>query len=170
MSVAVLEEPVIICVAGWHDDDRDSVLVLGWSEIDNGPIPTRFAHDAPICSRMQSEDGLLIGGLYATDYERGQTDFRTCKPAPHVTTQSYELGLQKAAEEEYDRLAILVQMVSLTGCPMKSQDEYESMEETLHLMSSVRNAVRLNEAIAEIDAGNVVEIDWDDEDGEHQPV
>lgn len=115
MSVTVLEEPVIVCVAGWRDDDQDSMLVLGWSEIDNGPIPTRFAHDAPVCNRMQSENGFLVGGFYATDYERGQADFRTCKPAPHVTTPSYELGLQKATEEECDRLAILAHMVALPG-------------------------------------------------------
>lgn len=115
MSVTALEKPAIICVAGWRDDDRDSVLVLGWSEIEDGPIPIRFAHDPLTCGCLRSENGLLIGGLYATDYERGQADFRTCKPAPHVTTPSYELGLQKATEEECDRLAILAHMVALPG-------------------------------------------------------
>lgn len=114
MSVTELEEPVIICVAGWRDDDRDSMFVLGWSEIDYGPIPIHFAHDAPICSRMQSEDGLLIGGLYAVDYERGRTDFLTCKSAPRTTTPSYDLGQQTAFDEECDRLAIFAQMAALT--------------------------------------------------------
>lgn len=117
MSTTVLEEPVIICVAGWHEDDQSNMLVLGWSEIDNGPIPIRFAYNAPICNKMQSEDGLLIGGLYVVDYERGRADFRTCKPTPHTTTLSYELGQQKATENECERLAILTHLATRgIGC------------------------------------------------------
>jgi len=112
MPENTLEEPVIVCVAGWHDDDRNNMLVLGWSELDNGPIPIRFAHNAPVCTKMQNEEGFLIGGLYVVDYERGRVDFRTCQPTPHTTTPSYELGQQKATENEYERLAILAHLAA----------------------------------------------------------
>lgn len=52
---------------------------------------------------------------------------------------------------------------------MESRNEYESMEETLHLMSSPLNVARINEAIAQIEAGNVVEIAWNNSDDEPQP-
>ena len=37
------------------------------------------------------------------------------------------------------------------------KEEWDSIQETLHLLSSPRNAVRLHEAIAELDAGAGVE-------------
>jgi len=83
----------------------------------------------------------------------------------HVTYSDLRQNLATVMDEVNDSHApLLVTRQNARPVVMLSQDEYESMEETLHLMSSVRNAVRLNEAIAEIDAGNVVEIDWDDED------
>jgi antitoxin YefM len=82
----------------------------------------------------------------------------------HVTYSDLRQNLATVMDEVNDSHApLLVTRQNARSVVMLSQDEYESMEETLHLMSSARNAVRLNEAIAEIDAGNVVEIDWDDE-------
>lgn len=40
------------------------------------------------------------------------------------------------------------------GVVMVSESEWESIEETLHLLSSPRNASRLVEAIGELDAGS----------------
>jgi antitoxin YefM len=40
---------------------------------------------------------------------------------------------------------------------MVSQDEYESMTETLNLMKSPRNAVRLIQAMEDVKAGRVTE-------------
>ncbi len=37
---------------------------------------------------------------------------------------------------------------------MISESDWESIEETLHLLSSPKNAARLAESIAELDAGN----------------
>lgn len=116
MSATALEEPVIIQVQGWvGDQNNESVLVLGWSEMDHGPIPTEFSRGVPVADGMWDENGLLVGGLYVMDYERGQADFRACKPRPKAPTMSYDLGRQKAAEEECDRLAILAHMVALPG-------------------------------------------------------
>ena len=39
------------------------------------------------------------------------------------------------------------------GVVMISESEWESIEETLHLLSSPKNAVRLAESIAELEAG-----------------
>jgi antitoxin YefM len=40
-----------------------------------------------------------------------------------------------------------------------SEEEYESLQETLHLLSSPRNAERLLRSIAQLDAGEGVELD-----------
>lgn len=39
------------------------------------------------------------------------------------------------------------------GVVMISESDWDSMEETLHLLSSPKNAARLAESIAELDAG-----------------
>jgi antitoxin YefM len=52
---------------------------------------------------------------------------------------------------------------------MISQDEYESMTETLHLMKSPRNAARLIQAMEDVKAGCVTErelIQIEDDDTE----
>src|SRR3954447_21944521 len=83
----------------------------------------------------------------------------------HVTYSDLRQNLATVMDEVNDSHApLLVTRQNARPVVMLSQDEYESMEETLHLMSSSCNVARINEAIAEIDAGNVVEIDWDDED------
>ena len=83
----------------------------------------------------------------------------------HVTYSDLRQNLATVMDEVNDSHApLLVTRQNARPVVMLSQDEYESMEETLHLMSSARNVARLNEAIAEIEAGNVVEIDWDDDD------
>jgi antitoxin YefM len=83
----------------------------------------------------------------------------------HVTYSDLRQNLATVMDEVNDSHApLLVTRQNARPVVMLSQDEYESMEETLHLMSSARNAARLNDAIAEIEAGNVVEIDWDNED------
>jgi antitoxin YefM len=83
----------------------------------------------------------------------------------HVTYSDLRQNLATVMDEVNDSHApLLVTRQNARPVVMLSQDEYESMEETLHLMSSARNVARLNEAIAEIEVGNVVEIDWDDDD------
>ncbi|MBV7257510.1 type II toxin-antitoxin system prevent-host-death family antitoxin [Pacificimonas sp. WHA3] len=52
-----------------------------------------------------------------------------------------------------DKIAVTVTRQKAEGVVMVSQSEWESMQETLYLLSSPKNAEHLLEAIAELDAG-----------------
>jgi antitoxin YefM len=52
-----------------------------------------------------------------------------------------------------DRTALVVTRQKGRSVVVLSEEEYESLQETLHLLKSPRNADRLREAIAELDAG-----------------
>jgi antitoxin YefM len=43
---------------------------------------------------------------------------------------------------------------------MISLSEWNAIQETAHLLSSPRNAARLAEGIAELEAGKAIEVDW----------
>lgn len=58
---------------------------------------------------------------------------------------------------------VLVTRQGAEPCVLLAQSEYESMTETLHLMSSPANAQRLNEAIADAEADRGVEMVWDEQ-------
>jgi antitoxin YefM len=58
-----------------------------------------------------------------------------------------------------DRDAILVTRQGAEPVVMLAQSEYESMLETMHLMSSPANAQRLNQAMAQADRGEFIEVD-----------
>ncbi|MEZ5743830.1 MAG: type II toxin-antitoxin system prevent-host-death family antitoxin [Sphingomonadaceae bacterium] len=45
---------------------------------------------------------------------------------------------------------------------MLSLSEWNSIQETAHLLSSPKNAARLAEGIAQLEAGDVVEVDLDE--------
>lgn len=63
-----------------------------------------------------------------------------------------------------DRDAILVTRQGSEPAVLLAQREYESMTETLHLLSSPANAARLNESIADANAGrNMIEVEWDEQ-------
>ena len=62
-----------------------------------------------------------------------------------------------------DRDAILVTRQGSEPVVMLAQSEYEGMLETLHLRSTPANAMRLNESIAEFEAGKGFEVVWDEE-------
>jgi antitoxin YefM len=61
-----------------------------------------------------------------------------------------------------DRDSILVTRQGAEPVVLLAQSEYESMLETMHLMSSPANAKRLNEGIADAEAGKGLEVVWDD--------
>ena len=52
-----------------------------------------------------------------------------------------------------DRAPVKITRQKAEGVVMVSESEWESIEETLHLLSSPRNAARLAESIAEFEAG-----------------
>jgi antitoxin YefM len=56
-----------------------------------------------------------------------------------------------------DRTPIVVTRRRGESVVMVSLADWNAMEETLHLLSSPRNAERLREGMAELDAGGVVE-------------
>ena len=58
-----------------------------------------------------------------------------------------------------DRVPVII--TRKTGAPvvMMARSEYDATMETLHLLRSPRNAARLREAIADVEAGEVVSAD-----------
>lgn len=54
-------------------------------------------------SQLRSESGSLQEPFVAEEYNQGIDDFRARRPAPTITTPSYEMGRQKAAELEANR-------------------------------------------------------------------
>jgi antitoxin YefM len=79
-----------------------------------------------------------------------------------LTYTSVRSKFAKVMDEVNDDAApVLVTRKNARSVVIIGQDEYESMAETLYLMSSARNAQELNEAIAEINAGKTVQFDWE---------
>ena len=63
-----------------------------------------------------------------------------------------------------DRAPVLVTRQGHEPVVMMAQSEYDSMMETLHLLSTPANARAMAEAIADADAGrNMIEVEWDDQ-------
>lgn len=56
-----------------------------------------------------------------------------------------------------DRTHVVVTRQKAEAVVMVSLDDWNAMEETLHLLSSKKNAERLRESIAQLDAGKGVE-------------
>ena len=58
---------------------------------------------------------------------------------------------------------------------MISLDEWNSIQETAHLLSSPKNAARLMQGIAQLDSGKGVKVEWEEllqimEDAEKEPT
>lgn len=49
---------------------------------------------------LRDETGGLIGGLTVEDYNAGVEDFYAARQAPGITSPSYDLGRQRAAEDQ----------------------------------------------------------------------
>jgi antitoxin YefM len=70
-----------------------------------------------------------------------------------------------------DRAPVLVTRQGHEPVVMLAQSDYDSMVETLHLKSTPANARRLDEAVADADAGrNMVEVEWDEQAQTYRPV
>ncbi|MGA9796582.1 MAG: type II toxin-antitoxin system prevent-host-death family antitoxin [Rhizomicrobium sp.] len=79
-----------------------------------------------------------------------------------VVTYSYaRQNLAKLMDEvERDSAPVYISRQRNRGAAvLVSQDDWDSMQETLHLLSSPRNANLLREGIAELDAGKGVKHD-----------
>ena len=53
----------------------------------------------PTRNGLRDERGSLIGGLHVFDYVQGMEDFESGNPPPDMTSPSYDLGRQRAAEQ-----------------------------------------------------------------------
>jgi antitoxin YefM len=69
-----------------------------------------------------------------------------------------------------DRAPVLITRQGHQPVVMLAQADYDSMVETLHLRSTPANAARLDEAIAALDRGEGIEVQWDDEAKTYRPV
>jgi len=63
-------------------------------------------------SQLHDESGALIGGLDVLEYNKGIEDYDNGIAPPDVTTTSYDLGRQKAAERASSRRSILDEIES----------------------------------------------------------
>jgi antitoxin YefM len=76
----------------------------------------------------------------------------------HVSYSELRANLAKYMEEVCDsRSSLHITRQNARSVVMLSEDEYESMMETLHLLRSPANAARLLRSIKEADNGKLVE-------------
>jgi antitoxin YefM len=61
-----------------------------------------------------------------------------------------------------DRAPVLVTRQGHEPVVLMAQSDYDSIMETLHLLSSPANARRLGEALAEAERGERIEVEWDE--------
>ncbi|MBX2842174.1 MAG: type II toxin-antitoxin system Phd/YefM family antitoxin [Flammeovirgaceae bacterium] len=70
----------------------------------------------------------------------------------------FRTGLKKYLDTvEEDNETLIIKRKSGKGTVMISLEEYNSMMETLHLLSSKKNADRLYESIAQMKSGKIIE-------------
>ena len=70
-----------------------------------------------------------------------------------------------------DRAPVLVTRQGHEPVVMMARSDYESMVETLHLVRSPANAARLEEAIADANAGRrMIDIGWDERAKTYRPL
>jgi antitoxin YefM len=73
---------------------------------------------------------------------------------PVLTYTDARNGLASAMDRVVaDREAAIITRTGRESVVMVAQGEWDAIQATLHLLSSPRNATRLHDAIAELDAG-----------------
>jgi antitoxin YefM len=86
----------------------------------------------------------------------------------HVSYTELRSNLAKYMDEVCDsRKALLVTRQNARSVVLISEDEYEGMMETLHLLRSPANAARLLRSIQEADSGDFIEHDIQKEETVH---
>ena len=68
-----------------------------------------------------------------------------------------------------DRAPVLVTRQGHEPVVLLAQSEYDSMLETLHLLSTPANAQALMKAIEEMERGEGIEVEWDEAAGMYRP-
>lgn len=81
----------------------------------------------------------------------------------HVTTYSDARAHLKEVMDRaiHDREEVIVTRRKGEAVVIVSLDDWNSMQETMHLLSTRANAEALRSAIAELDAGQGIEVDFD---------
>lgn len=96
--------PIVMQTDNFRGTGRRALVVLNWSELEQGPVPVDLAASSPpaaaIGQSLRDAQGALQGGLYAIDYQRGIDDFTAGKSPPVAATVSYNLGRQRALEQD----------------------------------------------------------------------
>lgn len=73
---------------------------------------------------------------------------------PHINVSEFRQNLAGHLDRVTEsRAPLFVTRGKGSGVVVISEEEYESMAETLHLLESPANAARLREAIADLDGG-----------------
>jgi antitoxin YefM len=81
----------------------------------------------------------------------------------HITYSEARQSLASLLDEvNADAAPVLITRQRGGAAVLVSESEYSSLMETLHLLSSPRNAEVLLRSIAHAEAGNTIEFDWDD--------
>jgi antitoxin YefM len=68
-----------------------------------------------------------------------------------------------------DRAPVLVTRQGHEPVVLLAQSEYDSLLETLHLLSTPANAQALMKAIEEMERGEGIEVEWDEAAGMYRP-
>lgn len=68
-----------------------------------------------------------------------------------------------------DRDAILITRQGSEPAILMAQSDYDSMVETLHLLSSPANAKALEQGLAEAERGERIEVEWDEATQRYMP-
>lgn len=79
---------------------------------------------------------------------------------PHVSYSEFRANLARYMDEVRDsRAALYVTRQNARSVVVLSEDEYEAMIETMHLLRNPANATRLLSSIAAADEGHLAEHD-----------
>lgn len=76
-----------------------------------------------------------------------------------MNTQTYtetRANFKAAIESVTDKHEPLVITSKTDDVVLMARDDYESMQETMYLLSSINNANRIKESIAELDSGSLI--------------
>jgi len=75
----------------------------------------------------------------------------------------FRVGLKRYLDSvEDDNETLVIKRKSGKGAVMISLDEYNSIMETVHLLSSKKNADRLYESIEQMKLGKTIHPNWED--------
>jgi antitoxin YefM len=86
----------------------------------------------------------------------------------HVSYTELRANLARYMDQVCDRRdALVVTRQNARSVVLISEDEYEGILETLHLLRSPTNAARLMHSIEEADSGNLVEHGLIEEESSH---